>query len=147
MSGRVRRCRNVTGPAESGEQRFNSRRSGLVGSRNFQISRVGSGRFMRCLKCHGSGQVMTREIQVSRGSGHNDPRVFCGRPAGRTRGFGPRIRFFANVQLPAGEPLPEGHSRDPWVLPAGPKLYILAASCLKTSLEAIPRTPSAYHSL
>ena len=144
------RANNVSilaGRVWSGQEIFKSHGSGRVGSRGFQISRVGSGRFMRCLKCHGSGQVMTREIQVSRGSGHNDPRVFCGRPAGRTRGFGPRIRFFANVQLPAGEPLPEGHSRDPWVLPAGPKLYILAASCLKTSLEAIPRTPSAYHSL
>ena len=63
---------------------------------------------------------MTSEIQVTRGSGHNDPRVVSGRPAVRTRGFGPRMRTFANVQLPAEELLPEGHSRDPWVLPACP---------------------------
>ena len=79
--------------------------------------------WVRCLKCRGSGRVMTREIQVTRGSGHNDPRVVFGRPAGRPRGSGPQIRIFANVQLPDEGPPPEGHARDPWVLPVGPELY------------------------
>ena len=108
---------NVAGRVGSGQEvfemsRVGSRRAnkfsilaGRVGSRGFQISRIGSGRVMRCLKCHGSGRVMTREIRVTRGSGHNDPRVVFGRPAGRTRGSGPRIRIFANLQLPAGGPL------------------------------------------
>jgi len=62
---------------------------------------------------------MTREIQVTRGSGEKDARLVFGRPEDRTRGSGPRIRSFANVQLHAGGPLAEGHARDPWVLPAG----------------------------
>ena len=86
---------NVAGRVGSGQQVFEMSR--------VWSGQVGSGRFMRYLKCHGSGRVMTREIRVTRGSGHNDPRVVFGRPAGRTRGSDPRIGIFANLQLPAGE--------------------------------------------
>ena len=75
---------------------------------------------MRCSKCHGLGRVMTREVQVTRGSGHTmtrelfsaDPRV---RPADLARG---------SVSLQTYSCLPEGHSRDPRVRPAGPNLCI-----------------------
>ena len=71
----------------SGQEVFKSRGSGQVGSRVFQISWVGSGRVKICSnllgqvgsgrvnrwrKAHGSGQVMTREKQVTRGSGQHD---------------------------------------------------------------------------
>ena len=81
---------NVAGRVGSGQEvfemsRVGSRRAnkfsilaGRVGSRGFQISRIGSGRVMRCLKCHGSGRVMTLEIRVNRGSSHHDPRVVFG---------------------------------------------------------------------
>ena len=103
-SGRIRRCSKCHGSGRvgSGQAIFKFHGSARGGSRGFQISRVGSGRFMRCFKCHGSGRIMTREIRVTRGSGHNDPRVVFDRPAGRTRGSGPLIRIFANLQLPAG---------------------------------------------
>ena len=109
-SGRVKRFSTITGRVGSGQEVF-------------QISRVGSGRFMKSLKFDWSGGVMTRVIQVTRGSGHNDSRVVFGRPVGQTFGSGLRISIFANGQLPAKGPPPEGHSREPWVLPAGPKLY------------------------
>ena len=64
---------------------------------------------------------MTREIEVTRGSGENDARLVFGPPEDRTRRSGPWIRSFANVQLHAGGPLAEGHAREPWVLPAGPE--------------------------
>ena len=77
-SSRVRRCSKCHG-------------SGRVGSTSFQISWVGSGRVKRFSNltgrgrlCHGvfkmsrAGRVMTREIRVTRGSGHHDPRVVFG---------------------------------------------------------------------
>ena len=77
-SGRVNNFSILAGRIGSGQEALKSHGSVQVGSRGFQISRVGSGRFMRCLKCHGSGRVMTREIRATRGSGHNDPRVVFG---------------------------------------------------------------------
>ena len=76
-----RGVQNVTGRAGSGR----------VGSIVLQISRVGSGRVknfsnlggrvrsgQEVMKAHGSGQVMTREKRVTRGSDPHDPRVaFC----------------------------------------------------------------------
>ena len=47
----------------------------------------------------GSGH--TRERRVTRGG--YDRRVVFGWPTGRTRESGPRIRLFANLQLPTGE--------------------------------------------
>ena len=44
----------------------------------FKISRVESGRVKRFSKSRGSGRVMTREIRVTRGSSHHDPRVIFG---------------------------------------------------------------------
>ena len=65
---------------------------GPVGSRSVQnlTGRVGSGRVkefsnikgrvrpsQEVMKARGSGEVMTREKRVTRGSGQHDPRVFC----------------------------------------------------------------------
>ena len=74
-SGRVKRFQNLAGRVGSGQEASEYRGSGRVGSRGFKISPVGSGR------------VMTREIRVSRGSSHHDPRVVFR----LTRGSNPRI--------------------------------------------------------
>ena len=127
--------RVMTRPA-SGQEGFKMSRvgSGRVGSTSFQISRVGSGRVkrfsnlmgrvgsgrgvfksprrvwsgwvMRCSKCHGSSRVtMTRELFSA------NPRVG---PAGLAR---------RSVLLQTYGCLLEGHSCDPRVRLAVPKLY------------------------
>ena len=133
-SGRVKKFLTVTGRVGSGR----------VGSRGFQISRVGSGRFMWSLKLRGSGGVMTREIQVTRWSGHYDSRVVFGRRAGQIRGSGLESIFLQTYSC-----LPKGHHRRATLVTRGscPRVLnytILATSCLKVSFGAIPRTPSAY---
>ena len=75
-SGGVRHVRS--GRVRSGRVKRFSNVTGRVGSRSFQISRVGSGRVMKCSKFHRSGRVMTREIRVTHGSGQRDPRVVFG---------------------------------------------------------------------
>ena len=72
-SGRVKRFRNLKGRGGSDQEVLKCRESGRV---------------RRCLKCRGSGKLNTREIRVVRGSGHHDPRIVFGRPAGRTAGSG-----------------------------------------------------------
>ena len=64
-----------------------------------------------------------------------DPRVG---PADLARG---------SVFLKTYSCLPEGHSRDPRSCPRVRNDTILAASCLKASLGAMLRTPSAYQSV
>ena len=53
--------------------KFKNLRPDRIGSRSLEISRVGLGE--EVLKSRGSGQVMTREIRVTRGSSHHEPRV------------------------------------------------------------------------
>ena len=101
-SGRVRKCSNSHG---SGQEVLKSRRSGQVGSRLLQISRVGS------------GQEVTKISRV--GSGH-DPReaghsrvgpalpVSCFR---LTRGSDPRIRPADPTLESLPALLPKGFSR------------------------------------
>ena len=127
LAGRVRgvsKCRE-SGRVGSGQEVLKSRGSG----------RVGSGE--EVLKFRGSGRVMTREILATRRSSHHDPRVIFGRPAGRTRGYGLRIRRFQTSSF-----LPEGaYCRvcAPRAGPADPTRgsendVKLAASCTKASL-------------
>ena len=52
----------------------------------------GSVRDIEFLKSHGSGQVMTREKRVTRGSDQHDTRSVLRWPTGRTRVSGSRIR-------------------------------------------------------
>ena len=84
-SGRVgsRQLKLFAGLVGSGQEVLKFNGSGRIGSRGFEVSRVGSGqevfemsrdgsdRVRRCSKCHGSGQAMTREIRVIRGSGRS----------------------------------------------------------------------------
>ena len=62
-AGRVNGFQNVAGLVGSGQNIYNPHGPG----------RVGSGQEVS--KFRGSGQVMTREIRVTRGSSHHDPRV------------------------------------------------------------------------
>ena len=78
LTGRVKRFSNFGGRVRSGQEFFKSRGSNRVESRFFQISRVGSGRVKKGEKTHGSGQAMTHEKRVTRGSGQHDPRVVFG---------------------------------------------------------------------
>ena len=108
----------------SGEEVSKPRGPGRVGSIVFKISRVGWGRIKRFQNLASRDRVMTREIRVTRGSSHHDPRVVFGSPAGRTRGSGLRIRLFqtfiAACRRVLAMPAPRGS--DPRIRPAGPKL-------------------------
>ena len=80
--------------------------SGRVGSKSFKIARVGSGRVgsgrvKRFSKSRWSGRVMTREIRVTRGSSHHDPRVFWGDP--RVFWGDPRV-FWGDLRVFWGDP-------------------------------------------
>ena len=77
-SGQVITFENLTDRVASGQEVSTSRGSGRVGSRGVSVSRVGSGRVNRFSKSRWSGRVMAREMRVTRGSSHHDPRVVFG---------------------------------------------------------------------
>ena len=106
-SRRVKTFSDLVGWVVSGQEIFKSYGWGRIGSRAFRISRVRSGRVMRCSKCHASGRVtMTREL-------------FSADPWVRSA-----VLNCGSVCLQSYSCLPQGHSsRDPWVVSAGPKLY------------------------
>ena len=79
-AGRVKGVLKSRGSGRVGPIGFKTSRVGSGRVRRFQnlAGRVGSGRVKRFSKSRGSGRVMTREIRVTRGSRHHDPRVVFG---------------------------------------------------------------------